>query len=174
MFVSYYRRRIENIERSKPGALKKSLAQIESLTAKPARQGKDAPNLAAQKPEFLTEATWVAAQRAKLFMWVIWFCLCAILTVLIAIHFLSYSETLREMFAMPDMSSYPSLQAGWHFVSDALTLNRAPLLLVLFGAWLPFLTIFGPSIQPPPVSVHRRLHLRWRHPLVVRWRGPRC
>ena len=44
---------------------------------------------------------------------------------------------------MPDMSSYPDLQAAWNVLADSLSLNRAPLLLVLFGAWLPFLTILA-------------------------------
>jgi hypothetical protein len=44
---------------------------------------------------------------------------------------------------MPDMSSYSGLQAAWNFLTDSLSLNRAPLLLVLFGAWLPFLTILA-------------------------------
>ncbi len=143
VFISYYRRRMEDIERAKPGALEKSLTQIESLTRKPAQQEENGLNLPERKPEFLTEAAWVAAQRAKLFMWVYICGLCAIFTVLIAIHFLSYSDTLRGLFGMPDMSSYPRLQAAWHFTADALTLNRAPLLLVLFGAWLPFLTILA-------------------------------
>ncbi len=143
VFISYYRRRMEDVERSQPAAFKKSLMQIESLTRKPAPQGKNDLHLKALKPDFLTEATWIAAQRARLFMWVYMCCLCAILTVLIAIHFLSYSDTLRGLFATPDMSSYPSLQAAWDFTADSLSLKRAPLLLVLFGAWLPFLTILA-------------------------------
>ncbi|MGB9025338.1 MAG: hypothetical protein ACLPJY_10325 [Rhodomicrobium sp.] len=143
VFISFYRRRVEEIERARPGALEKSVTQIEHLTRKPAQQGENGLNLPARKPEFLTEATWVAAQRARVFMLVYMCCLCAILTFLVAIHFLLYSDTLRGLFAMPDMSSYPRLQAAWHFTADALSLNRAPLLLVLFGALLPFLTILA-------------------------------
>ncbi len=144
VFISYYRRRMEAIERSKPGVTRKSLVQIETLSGKPApNQNEDDPYLTALKPEFVTEETWVAAQRARVFMWVYMCCLCGVLTVLAAIHFISYSDTLRELFAMPDMSSYPKLQAAWNFLADSLSLNRAPLLLVLFGAWLPFLTIFA-------------------------------
>ena len=104
----------------------------------------------------------------------IWSCLCAILTVLIAIHFLSYSETLREMFAMPDMSSYPSLP-GWLAFRIRCAYSQPRSVAACFVWRLAAIPDdFGPFIQPPPVSVHRRLHLRWRHPLVVRWRGPRC
>jgi len=144
VFISYYRHRMEAIERSKPGVTKKSLIQIETLTGNPApKQNEDDPYLTALKPEFLTEGTWIAAQRAKLFMWVYMCCLCGVLTFLVVIHFISYSDTLRGLFAMPDMSSYPNLQAAWDFLADTLSLNRAPLLLVLFGAWLPFLTILA-------------------------------
>ena len=144
VFISYYRRRMDAIERSKPGATQKSLIQIEILTGKPTpKQDEDDPYLIALKPEFLTERTWIAAQRAKLFMWVYMCCLCGVLTFLVVIHFISYSDTLRGLFAMPDMSSYPNLQAAWNFIADLLSLNRAPLLLVLFGAWLPFLTILA-------------------------------
>ena len=59
------------------------------------------------------------------------------------IHFISYSDTLRGLFAMPDMSSYPQSSGRLEFSADSLSLNRAPLLLVLFGAWLPFLTILA-------------------------------
>ncbi|MFZ0570210.1 MAG: hypothetical protein WAM63_06965 [Rhodomicrobium sp.] len=132
VFIGFYSRRMEDIERTKPGALKRSLTQIEGLTRK-----------TVLKPAFVTEATWIAAERAKVFMWVYMCGLCVILAFLVAIHFLSYSDTLHDFFSMPDMSSYPRLQAAWHFAADALSLNRAPLLLVLFGAWLPFLTILA-------------------------------
>ena len=144
VFISYYRQRMEAIERSKPEAAKKSLIQIAVLTGKPVpKQNESDLYLTALKPEFLTEKTWVAAQRARLFMWVYMCCLCGVLTVLVLIHFISYSDTLRGLFAMPDMSSYPDLQATWNFLADSLSVNRAPLLLVLFGAWLPFLTILA-------------------------------
>jgi hypothetical protein len=144
VFISYYRRRMEAIERSKPGVTKKSLIQIEVLTGNPApKQNEDDPYLTALKPDFLNEGTWVAAQRAKVFMWVYMCSLCGVLAGLAAIHFISYSDTFRGLFAMPDMSSYPALQASWDFLADTLSLNRAPLLLVLFGAWLPFFTILA-------------------------------
>jgi hypothetical protein len=144
VFISYYGRRMEAIERSKPEAAKKSLIQIAVLTGKPVpKQNESDLHLTALKPEFLTEKTWVAAQRARLFMWAYMCGLCVVLTVLVVIHFLSYSETLRAFFAMPDMSSYPNLQVAWNVLADSLSLNRAPLLLVLFGAWVPFLTILA-------------------------------
>ena len=144
VFISYYWRRMEAIERSKPEAAKKSLIQIAVLTGKPVPQQDESDlYLTALKPEFLTEKTWVAAQRAKLFMWAYMCALCGILICLAVIHFISYSDTLRGLFAMPDMSSYPQLRAAWNFAADSLSLNRAPLLLVLLGAWAPFLTILA-------------------------------
>ena len=111
VFISFYRRRMEAMERSRPGTLQKSLSYIET----------------GPKPAFLTEATWVAAQRAKLFMWMYLCWLSGILAIFVAIHFLSYSSTLGNLFT-PNMSSYPKLDAGWHFIADSLSLNRAPLL----------------------------------------------
>ena len=144
VFISYYRQRMEAIEQGKPGALQKSLAQIENLAGRPGqnRDGKSL-RLTGPKPEFLTEATWVAAQRAKLFMWLYMIYLCGILTALVAIHFLSYSDTLSRWFTAPDMSSYSKLHSAWLFIADSLSLNRAPLLLVLLGAWVPFVTILA-------------------------------
>jgi hypothetical protein len=135
-FVSIYRRRMEAIERSKPAALQASLTKIENLAGRPSQKSLPGP-----KPEFLTEATWAAAQRANVFMWMYMLCLAGILTISVAIHFLSYSDTLRSLFSLPDMSSYPKLRAGWDFIAGSLSLSRAPLLLVLLGAWVPFITI---------------------------------
>ena len=111
VFISYYRRRMEAIEHRDSGALQKSLLQIENAVGKPDR------NQSAPKPEFLTEATWVAAQQAERFMWTYMCCLCGILAVLVAINFLSYSDTLRGLFTLPEMTSYPKLHALWHFYS---------------------------------------------------------
>ena len=119
VFISFYRRRLEAIERSRPGALQKSLTQIENLADEPG-QNQDGKNvrLTGPKPQFLTEATWVAAQRAKLLMWRYMCWLSGILAICVAIHFLSYSDTLGSLFTLPDMSSYPRLNAGWHFIAD--------------------------------------------------------
>ena len=73
-----------------------------------------------------------------MWMYLCWFS--GILAIFVAIHFLSYSSTLGNLFT-PNMSSYPKLDAGWHFIADSLSLNRAPLLLLLLGAWVPFITI---------------------------------
>ncbi len=137
VFISYYGRRMEAVEHRNSGALQKSLIQIENLMGKPSQ------NQGAPKPEFLTKTTWVAAQRAERFMWVYMCCLSGILAVLVASHFLSYSDTLRSLFTLPEMSSYSKLHALWHFIADSLSLNRAPLLLVLLGAWVPFVTILA-------------------------------
>ena len=127
VFISYYGQRMEAIERSKPEAAKKSLIQIAVLTGKPVpKQNESDLYLTALKPEFLTEKTWVAAQRARLFMWAYMCCLCGVLTVLVLIHFISYSDTLRGLFAMPDMSSYSDLQATWNFLATRFLSTARP------------------------------------------------
>ncbi len=138
VFISFYRRRMEAMERSRPGALQNSLSRIENLTDP---RGQKNVRLTGPRPEFLTEATWVAAQRANFFMWMYMSWLSGILAICVAIYFLSFSSTLGSLFTSPDMSSYPKLNGWWHFIADSLSLSRAPLLLVLFGAWVPFVTI---------------------------------
>lgn len=143
IFISFYRRRMEAIERSDPKGCREALTRIESFSGRPVpKQGNDI-HLTSLKPDFLSTETWVAAQRAKLFMWVYMCCLGGILIILAAIHFLSYSDMTGSMLATPDLSSYPSLQAVWNFLSGALSLKRAPLVFVLLGAWLPFLSILA-------------------------------
>jgi hypothetical protein len=45
------------------------------------------------------------------------------------------------VLAAPDLP--PNIQATWDFLADTFSLKRAPLLFILFGAWLPFLTIMA-------------------------------
>src|SRR5208282_377919 len=71
IFISYYRRRMERMERNDPEICKKTLMRIESLTRDGTRKHEDHDlHLTALKPDFVTRETWVAAQRAKLVMWV--------------------------------------------------------------------------------------------------------
>src|SRR5262249_17610103 len=86
VFISFYRRRMETMERGRPGALQKSLSQMKT----------------GPKPEFLSDPTWAAVQRARLFMWMYMIWLSGILATGVAIHFLSYSNTLGSLFTLPD------------------------------------------------------------------------
>ena len=139
IFISFGRRRMEDIERSDPEMCEKMLMNIESFSREPCRkQDEHDVHLMALKPDFLTKETWIEAQRAKLFMWMYMFSLSGLLVILIAIHFLSYSDAVRDV-----LSSYPRLQAAWNFIAETLSFKRAVLLLVLLGAWLPFLTILS-------------------------------
>ena len=127
-----------------PAYAKNRLCVLKISREKPAsgREEQDV-YLSALKPDFIMEDTWIAAQRAKLFMWAYMSVLTWVLLALVVLHFLSYSETLQGFFTAPDMSPYPRLQAVWTFISDTFVLKRAPLLLVLLGCWLPFLTILA-------------------------------
>ncbi len=144
VFISYVRRRMEQLERSDPKTCKDSLLRIEEFTRKQdQKQDEHDVHLTALKPQFLSQETWIAAQRAKLFMWVYMSVLTCLLLVLVAIHFLSYSDSVREAFATSGLSSHPNLQAAWDFMADTLSLKRAPLVFIVLGAWLPFLTLMA-------------------------------
>ncbi len=144
LFISYYRSRMEHVERSDPEVCRKTLVRIENLTRKPTRRQEEHDlHLTALKPDFVSTETWIAAQRAKLLMWVYMSVLTCLLLILVAIHFLSYSDMMHGVFASPDLSSHPNLQAAWNFLADTFSLKRAPLLFIVLGAWLPFLTVLA-------------------------------
>ena len=144
VFISYYRRRMEAFAHRNPDLCKKSLMRIESLTRKPCPDQKaDDPYLTALKPEYISTETWIVAQRAKLFMWGYMSVLTWVLLVFVVFHFLSYSATLRWIFPSIYFQAHPAFQAAWNVIADAVIIKRAPLLLVLLGGWLPFLTILA-------------------------------
>ncbi len=132
------------MERTDPEGFKKTLIRIERITRKPTRKLEDLDlHLSALKPDFLSTEAWVAAQRVKAFMWRYMSRLTVFLLVLVAIHFLSYSESVSRFLTVPEMSSHQGLQEVLDFISDTLYLKRASFLFVIFGAWLPFATIFA-------------------------------
>ncbi len=146
LFISYYSRRMELLELNAPRRCREELIRIENLTRKPTRKQEEHDlHLTALKPDFLTTHTWIAAQRAKLFMWVYMSVLTCLLLVLVGLHFLSYSETVRSALAIRDMdpASQSSIRSAWSFLADTFSLKRAPLLFILFGAWLPFVTLMA-------------------------------
>ncbi len=146
LFISYYSRRMELLELNAPGRCRGELIRIENLTGKSTRKHEEHDlHLTALKPDFLTTHTWISAQRAKLFMWGYMSVLTCLLLVLVGLHFLSYSETVRSAFAIRDMdlASQSSIQSAWSFLVDTFSLKRAPLLFILFGAWLPFVTLMA-------------------------------
>lgn len=144
LFLRGYDRSMKRLEITDPKGFKKSLIQIERMTRKPSRNLDELDiHLTALKPDFLSMETWVAAQRVKTFMWRYMVRLTWVLLILVAIHFLSYSEAVQRFFSLPDLSANPALQFFLHFVEDTFSLKRASFLFVVFGAWLPFVTILA-------------------------------
>ncbi len=144
VFLRGYDRSMKRMEERDPDGFKKSLIRIEGLTRKPSRKLEELDlHLTALKPDFLSMETWVAAQRVKEFMWRYMVRLTWFLLILVAIHFLSYSEAVQRFFALPDFSSDPTVRFILHFITDTVSIKRASFLFVVFGAWLPFVTILA-------------------------------
>jgi hypothetical protein len=141
LFLKGYGRAMERMETRDPKAFKNSLIRIERLTRKPSRKLEDLDlHLTALKPDFLSNETWIAAQRVKEFMWRYMVRLTLFLLVLVAIHFLSYWESVQRLFSLSDLA--PN-QAIFDYIGDTLYLKRATFLFVVFGAWLPFVTFLA-------------------------------
>ena len=105
MFLRGYGRSMEQLEKTDPKGFKKSLIRFERLTRKTDRNLDELDlHLTALKPNFLSTETWVAAQRVKEFMWRYMVRLTWFLLFLVAIHFLSYSEIVQRLIALPDAS----------------------------------------------------------------------
>jgi hypothetical protein len=141
LFLRGYGRSMKRLEESDPKGFKKSLIQIEKLTRKSDRILDELDlHLTALKPEFLSTETWVAAQRVKEFMWRYMVRLTWFLLILVAIHFLSYSEIVQRLIALPDalFNSYML-----DLLSDTFSMKRASFLFIVFGAWIPFVTILA-------------------------------
>ncbi len=141
MFLRGYGRSMEQLEKTDPKGFKRSLVRFERLARKTDRNLDELDlHLTALKPDFLSMETWVAAQRVKEFMWRYMVRLTWFLLILVAIHFLSYSEIVQRLIALPDafFNSYML-----DLLSDTFSLKRASFLFIVFGAWLPFVTILA-------------------------------
>jgi hypothetical protein len=144
LFLQGYGRWMERMEKKDPERFKRTLIRIERITRKPTRNLDELDlHLTALKPEFLSMETWVAAQRVKEFMWRYLSWLTLFLLLLVAIHFLSYSEMVQRLFSLPDFSSNPNLRFALHLIVDTFSMKRATFLFVVFGAWLPFMAILA-------------------------------
>ncbi|WP_127076629.1 hypothetical protein [Rhodomicrobium lacus] len=144
VFLRGYGRAMARREVKDAEGFKRSLIRIERLTRKttPDLQAMDI-HLSGLKPAWLGMETWIAAQRVKEFMWRYMIRLTVFLLVLVAIHFLSYSETVQQLFSFPDLTSSPGIQQALDFIGDTLYLKRASFLFVVFGAWLPFIAFLA-------------------------------
>ena len=60
------------------------------------------------------------------------------LLILAAIDFISYSDLVKRLFSLTDLFSD---QYTLDFLSDTFSLKRASFLFIVFGAWIPFVTI---------------------------------
>ncbi len=141
MFLRGYGRSMKRLEEADPKGFKKSLIQIERLTRKSDRKLDELDlHLTALKPEFLSTEVWAAAQRVKGFMWRYMVRLTWFLLILVAIHFLSYSEIVQRLISLPDafFNSYVL-----DLLSDTFSIKRASFLFIVFGAWIPFVTILA-------------------------------
>ncbi|HWJ17541.1 MAG TPA: hypothetical protein VNR65_02330 [Geobacterales bacterium] len=141
MFLRGYGRSMKRLEDTDPKGFKKSLIQIEELSRKSDRNLEECDlHLTALKPEFLSTETWLAAQRVKGFMWRYMVRLTWFLLLLVAIHFLSYSEMVQRLISLPD--AYFNSQV-LDLLSDTFSMKRASFLFIVFGAWIPFVTILS-------------------------------
>ena len=137
-FLRGYGRSMKRLEEFNPKIFKHSLVRFERMTRKSDRNFDELDlHLTALKPDFLNIETWAAAQRVKAFMWRYMIRLTWFLLVLAAIHFLSYSEGVQRLVALTDafFNSYVL-----ELVSDTFSMKRATFLLILFGAWISFVT----------------------------------
>jgi hypothetical protein len=141
MFLRGYGRSMKRLEDTDPKGFKKSLIQIEELSRKRDQNLEECDlHLTALKPEFLSTETWVAAQRVKGFMWRYMVRLTLFLLVLVAIHFVSYSESVQRLIALPDAFLNSNIL---DLLSDTFSMKRATFLFIVFGAWIPFVTILA-------------------------------
>jgi len=144
VFLRGYGRAMARRETQDPVAFKRSLIRIEKLTRKRTSNLDEMDiHLSGLKPQWLSAEAWIAAQRVKEFMWRYMIRLTVFLLVLVAIHFMSYSETVQRLFSFPDLTSSPGVQQTLDFIGDTLYLKRASFLFVVFGAWLPFITFLA-------------------------------
>ncbi len=141
MFLRGYDRSMQRLEDEDPKGFRKSLLQIERLSRKhDCKLDELDLHLTALKPAFLSKETWVAAQRVKGFMWRYLVRLTWVLLFLVAIHFLSYSDTVQRLIS-PAGDFFNSHVAD--VLSDTFSLKRATFLFIVFGSWIPFVTILA-------------------------------
>jgi hypothetical protein len=142
--VGEYSRLMEGMEQRDPDKFRRILLRIERLTRKDAG-GLSAPSLHLMelKPDFLSDETWIKAQRIKVFMWRYMSVITWLLLGLVAIHFLSYSDTLEKYAGSWKFPAGLGFENISDVLSDTIYLKRASFLFVLFGAWLPFVTILA-------------------------------
>jgi hypothetical protein len=143
LFLSGYGKWIEHIEKVNPHKFKRTLLRIDRLTRNDATRILESDlHLSNLKPNFLSNETWVEAQRVKVFMWRYMSALTILLLVVVAIHYILYSG-LFNLLPLPAQFDLGPLQTSFDFLTHTLSLKRATLLFVIFGAWLPFVTILA-------------------------------
>ncbi len=135
-FAQRYYRHFEKVEASRSGFYQKFLAGYESLSAKHQQQPSGGMYMLDLKPDWMNNSTWIAAQRAKVFIGIYLLVLMAIFVVAIIVHYLSYLEAVNGFFSF--LSSGPL--SG---IFESLAVQRASYIPVALGAWLPFVSFLA-------------------------------
>ncbi len=146
LFITGFGKIMENLEKKDPAIFKETLIRFERFARKPvADVDLDACDLhlTQLKPDFLSTETWISAQRVKVFMWRYMGRLTMVLLGLVVIHFLTYSDIVQRIFTIPAGSMGAGFSDALHLVTDTVYIKRAAFLFILFGGWLPFVTLLA-------------------------------
>jgi hypothetical protein len=144
-FIRQYFRFMERFEKRRPKTFRRLLILFETLAAPQKGDLREMSfHLEELKPGFIDRDTFIAGQRGKAFMMLYLIVVSAITLILIAIHFLSYAPAFSAVFSPMTLSSWPTpVRNLVLYLSDTLWLQRAALLPMLFGAWLPFMALLA-------------------------------
>lgn len=145
IFVRQYFRFMESFEQKRPKTFRRLLIGFERLAS---RHHRDLSQLSFHleelKPAFLDRESYIASQRGKVFMMLYLMAMSAVMLTLVAIHFMSYSSFAIAQFSPLTMADWPDgLRQVALWISDTLWLQRAALLPMLFGGWLPFVAFLA-------------------------------
>jgi hypothetical protein len=141
VFVRGYFRFMKGFERRRPKTFRALLIAFERLSAKQGERNLTAFSfhLEELRPPFLDRETYVSGQRGKVFMILYLLIMMAIMAGLVLLHFLSYWPPAAGLFSPMNLTGWPRwLARAFNWISDALWLQRAALLPMVLGSWLPF------------------------------------
>lgn len=144
-FVRQYFRFMERFEKRRPKTFRTLLIGFETLASRHSSDLRSMSfHLEELKPDFIDRETYIAGQRGKVFMVLYLLVISAVTLTLIALHFLSYSTLIGSLLSPMTMASWPAwLRNAVLYLSDTLWLQRAALMPMLFGAWLPFMALLA-------------------------------
>jgi hypothetical protein len=136
-----YYKFMERFEQRRPQTFARILYLFEKYAQKrdPALIG-PAPYMSALKPAYMSEDSFVAAQRGKVAMCLYLLGLTVITIILLAVHFILYSDAFAASLKSMQRMTAPDWLQG---LSDSLYLSRAAFIPVVLGVWLPFLAFLA-------------------------------